>query len=195
MDAALRPIVAALADLDDGELAALIEATNEAPQIAPGLLAWLEHAADWERHRRAGMDFPLQPPVAATPPEEDSISIDAAVIVRAQFAQDERVEARAVVRLFGEVAAIFRLGFRVIASTGRVNEAEALKALGAAEVIDRVMAPKALCEQAWARLAQDLDLAKLDSLVREIPLAAAIDAHADILAGKLRGRLVVNVNA
>jgi acrylyl-CoA reductase (NADPH) len=61
--------------------------------------------------------------------------------------------------------------------------------------IDSVMAPKALREQAWARLAQDLDLAKLDSLVREIPLAAAIGAGADILAGKVRGRLVVDVNA
>jgi acrylyl-CoA reductase (NADPH) len=163
------------------------------------------------------------------------------------------------------VALLSKLGFRVIASTGRTHEAEALKALGAAEVIDRaelsapgkplakerwagvvdsvgshtlanacagtkyrgavaacglaqgmdfpgsvapfilrgvtlygidsVMAPKALREQAWARLAQDLDLAKLDSLVHEIPLAGAIAAGADILAGKVRGRLVVNVNA
>jgi len=44
MDADLSPIVAALADLDDGELAALIDASDEVPQIAPGLLAWLEHA-------------------------------------------------------------------------------------------------------------------------------------------------------
>jgi acrylyl-CoA reductase (NADPH) len=57
------------------------------------------------------------------------------------------------------------------------------------------MAPKALRQQAWARLAQDLDLAKLDSLVHQIPLAGAIAAGADILAGKIRGRLVVDVNA
>ena len=152
-----------------------------------------------------------------------------------------------------------------IASTGRVDEADALKALGAAEVIDRaelsapgkplakerwagvvdavgshtlanacagtkyrgavaacglaqgmdfpgsvapfilrgvtlygidsVMAPKALREQAWARLAKDLDLAKLDGMVREIPLAGAIEAAAEILAGRIRGRLVVDVNA
>jgi len=61
--------------------------------------------------------------------------------------------------------------------------------------IDSVMAPQALREQAWARLAQDLDLSKLDMLVHEIALAAALDAGADILAGKVRGRLVVNVNA
>jgi acrylyl-CoA reductase (NADPH) len=61
--------------------------------------------------------------------------------------------------------------------------------------IDSVMAPKALREQAWARLAKDLDLAKLDSMVREIGLSEAIAAGSDILAGKVRGRLVVNVNA
>ena len=163
------------------------------------------------------------------------------------------------------IALLGKLGYRVIASTGRLNEADALKALGAAEVIDRselsspgkplakerwvgavdtvgshtlanvcagtryrgavaacglaqgmdfpasvapfilrgvtlygidsVMAPKALREQAWARLAKDLDLAKLDSMVREIGLSEAIAAGSDILAGKVRGRLVVNVNA
>ncbi len=162
------------------------------------------------------------------------------------------------------IALLGKLGYRVIASTGRLNEADALKALGAAEVIaraelsapgkplakerwvgavdtvgshtlanvcagtryrgavaacglaqgldfpasvapfilrgvtlygiDSVMAPKALREQAWARLAQDLDLAKLESMVREISLSEAIAAGADILAGKVRGRLVVNVN-
>ncbi|HRH88404.1 MAG TPA: MDR family oxidoreductase [Rubrivivax sp.] len=163
------------------------------------------------------------------------------------------------------IALLGKLGYRVVASTGRTSEADALRALGAAEVIDRaelsspgkplakerwagvvdsvgshtlanacagtkyrgavaacglaqgmdfpasvapfilrgvtlygidsVMAPKALREQAWARLAQDLDLARLDRLVHEIPLAGAIAAAADLLAGKVRGRLVVNVNA
>ena len=36
MDADLSPIVAALADLDDGELAALIDATDKVPQVASG---------------------------------------------------------------------------------------------------------------------------------------------------------------
>jgi acrylyl-CoA reductase (NADPH) len=163
------------------------------------------------------------------------------------------------------IALLSKLGYRVVASTGRPQAAEALKALGAAEVIareelsapgkpmgkerwagvvdsvgshtlanacagtkyggavaacglaqgmdfpasvapfilrgitlygiDSVMAPKPLREQAWARLAKDLDLAKLDSLVQEVPLSKAIDAGADILAGKIRGRVVVNVNA
>jgi acrylyl-CoA reductase (NADPH) len=163
------------------------------------------------------------------------------------------------------IALLSRLGFRVLACTGRMQEAEALKQLGAAEIIpreelsapgkalgkerwagvvdavgshtlanacagtkyrgavaacglaqgmdfpasvapfilrgitlygiDSVMAPQALRQQAWHRLAKDLDLTKLDSLVREIPLAGAIDAAADILAGRIRGRVVVNVNA
>jgi acrylyl-CoA reductase (NADPH) len=157
-----------------------------------------------------------------------------------------------------------RLGHRVLASTGRMHEADALKALGAAEVIprdelsapgrplqkerwagavdavgshtlanvcagtryrgavaacglaqgmdfpatvapfilrgvtlygiDSVMAPKPLREQAWARLAHDLDLGKLDGLVREIGLGEAIAAADEILAGRVRGRLVVDVN-
>jgi hypothetical protein len=42
----LSSVVAALEDLNDGELAALIDAANNAPQIAPGLLAWIEGACD-----------------------------------------------------------------------------------------------------------------------------------------------------
>jgi len=163
------------------------------------------------------------------------------------------------------IALLSKLGYRVIASTGRPQEADALKALGAAEIIardelsapgkplgkerwagvvdsvgshtlanacagtkyrgavaacglaqgmdfpasvapfilrgvtlygiDSVMAPQDVRRRAWQRLGTDLDLAKLDSMVREIPLSATIDAGADILAGRVRGRLVVNVNA
>ena len=162
------------------------------------------------------------------------------------------------------IALLSRLGYRVVASTGRPNEADALKALGAAEVIardelaapgkplqkerwagvvdavgshtlanacastryrgavaacglaqgmdfpatvapfilrgvtlygiDSVMAPKALREQAWARLARDLDPGKLDALVHEIGLADALQAAPQMLAGQVRGRLVVDVN-
>ncbi len=61
--------------------------------------------------------------------------------------------------------------------------------------IDSVMAPMALRQAAWSRLAKDLDLAKLDAITQEVPLAAAVQAGHDILAGKVRGRIVVNVNA
>ncbi len=163
------------------------------------------------------------------------------------------------------ISLLSRLGYRIIAATGRPQEAEFLKALGAAEVISRdelsapgkplgkerwagvvdsvgshtlvnacagvryggavaacglaqgmdlpgsvapfilrgitlygidsVMAPPALRRTAWARLARDLDLDKLETLTQEVPLAGALQAGADILAGRIRGRVVVNVNA
>ena len=98
MDADLAPVVAALANLADGELAALIEASNGVPQTAPGLLAWIEHAADWEINRRRGLDFPLLPPVAAIDPSEDAVSIVITVMLRAVFTRDKRTGA--VVSLF-----------------------------------------------------------------------------------------------
>jgi len=163
------------------------------------------------------------------------------------------------------ITLLAKMGHRVVASTGRMGEADFLKSLGAAEVIardelsapgkplgkerwagvvdsvgshtlanacattkyggavaacglaqgmdlpgsvapfilrgvtlygiDSVMAPLAKRQAAWARLAKDLDLAKLESLTQEIGLEAAVQAGSDILAGKVRGRLVVNVNA
>ena len=161
------------------------------------------------------------------------------------------------------ISLLSRLGFRVVASTGRLNETDFLKSLGAADVvsrdefnapgkplakerfagvvdsvgshtlanacaatryggavaacglaqgmdfsasvapfilrgitlygIDSVMAPLATRAAAWARLASDMDLAKLDSLTQTIGLDQAVTAGADILAGRVRGRLVVDV--
>ena len=163
------------------------------------------------------------------------------------------------------IAVLTKLGYRVVASTGRPEEAEYLRSLGAAEVIhrdelsapgrplgkerwagvvdsvgshtlanacaatryggavaacglaqgldfpasvmpfilrgitlygiDSVMAPQAKRLAAWQRLAQDIDLAKLAAITAEIPLTAALQAGVDILAGHIRGRVVVNVNA
>jgi acrylyl-CoA reductase (NADPH) len=163
------------------------------------------------------------------------------------------------------IALLAKRGYKVVASTGRVNESDYLRSLGAAEVMDRatlsapgkplgkerwagavdtlgshtlanvcattrykgvvtacglaqgmdfpttvapfilrgvtlagidsVMAPKAERIEAWGRLATDLDPAKLELITREIGLAEAIQAGHDIVAGKVRGRLVVNVNA
>ena len=61
--------------------------------------------------------------------------------------------------------------------------------------VDSVMAPKAVREEAWARLAQDLDMAKLEAMIVDKTLADAPAAAADILKGQIRGRVVVNVNA
>jgi acrylyl-CoA reductase (NADPH) len=160
------------------------------------------------------------------------------------------------------IAILAKLGYRVVASTGRAAEAPYLTALGAAEVIDRatlsapgkplqkerwagvvdsvgsqtlanacastryggtvaacglaggmdlpasvapfilrgvtlagvdsVMAPMALRREAWQRLARDLEASRLASMSREIPLAEAIPVAADLLAGKVRGRVVVD---
>jgi acrylyl-CoA reductase (NADPH) len=59
--------------------------------------------------------------------------------------------------------------------------------------IDSVQCPQPLRRAAWRRLADDLDRAKLAALTREVALADVIQAGADILAGKLRGRTVVRV--
>lgn len=163
------------------------------------------------------------------------------------------------------ITLLSRLGYRVVASTGRPQEADFLRSLGAAEVvareelnapgkplakerwagvvdsvgshtlanacagtryggavaacglaqgmdfpasvapfilrgitlygIDSVVAPLARRVAAWSRLAADLDLARLDSLTNEIPLSGAVTAGHDILAGRIRGRVVVDVNA
>ncbi|WP_053268275.1 acrylyl-CoA reductase (NADPH) [Pseudomonas chlororaphis] len=163
------------------------------------------------------------------------------------------------------IALLSKLGYRVVASTGRLEEAEYLRALGAAEVIDRqtlsapgapiskerwagaidsvgshtlanvlaqtqyrgvvaafglaqgadlpasvlpfilrnvtlagidsVNAAQHLRLQAWARLAVDLDLDKLARTTRVIGLAEVSDLTSQILAGKVQGRTVVDVNA
>jgi acrylyl-CoA reductase (NADPH) len=162
------------------------------------------------------------------------------------------------------VALLAARGYRVVASTGKLNEAAYLKALGAAEVIDRkalsepgkplqkerwaavvdsvgshtlanacaqtlsegvvaacglaqgmdfpvtvapfilrgvtlrginsVYAIRAQREQAWDHLARELDREALESMTQEIGLAEAISRAPDVLAGKVRGRLVVDVN-
>lgn len=48
MDVDLTTIKAILAEPTDAELLALIDAAHKAPQIAPGLLAWIDGACDWE---------------------------------------------------------------------------------------------------------------------------------------------------
>ena len=48
--------------------------------------------------------------------------------------------------------------------------------------------------EAWARLAQDLDFALLPLISHEIALGDVIDAAPKLLAGQLRGRVVVDVN-
>jgi len=161
------------------------------------------------------------------------------------------------------IALLARLGHRVVAASGKLKETEYLKALGAAEVVDRaslsspgkplqkerwagvvdavgshtlvnalaqtryggvvaacglaqgadlpgtvmpfilrsvtlagvdsVMAPLAKRQLAWDRLARDLDLALLDVITSEVALEGALDAAQRLMAGEVRGRVVVRI--
>ncbi|MFI4973548.1 MAG: MDR family oxidoreductase [Caulobacterales bacterium] len=61
--------------------------------------------------------------------------------------------------------------------------------------IDSVMCPRPRREEAWARLASDLDARLLQTMVHKATLAEVPALGEDILAGKVRGRVVVDVNA
>jgi acrylyl-CoA reductase (NADPH) len=161
------------------------------------------------------------------------------------------------------VSLLAERGWRVIASTGRASEADYLRRLGAAEVIDRatlaapgkplgkeqwaaaidsvgsttlanalaqtryggavaacglaggmdlpatvapfilrsvaligvdsVQCPMPTRQEAWRRLASDLDRAKLAALTHTIPFDEVFDAGRKILKGEIRGRLVVTI--
>jgi len=161
------------------------------------------------------------------------------------------------------IALLSRLGYQVIASTGRLSEAAYLRDLGATEVIDRnelagpakplakerwaggvdsvgsttlanllsmtkyggavaacglaagmdlpssvapfilrgvcllgidsVMCPIEPRKAAWQRLASDLDRTKLSEITHEIPIEEVSEWGAKILAGQVRGRIVVKI--
>ena len=163
------------------------------------------------------------------------------------------------------VTLLKKAGFTVVAATGKASEAEYLKQLGAADIIDRaelsapagkplqkarwagvvdsvgshtlgnacaqtkragavaacglaqggdfpttvmpfilrgvsllgiesVLMPKGPRLAAWDRLAKDLDPAQLEVIATEIGLAESISAASDLIDGKIRGRIVVDVN-
>lgn len=161
------------------------------------------------------------------------------------------------------IAILSKLGYQVIASTGRTSEEAYLKRLGAAEIIDRaelsgpakplakerwaggidsvgsttlanllsmtkyggavaacglaggmdlptsvapfilrgvcllgidsVMCPVKRREVAWQRLASDLDRAKLSEITHEISMDQVFELAPKILAGQVRGRVVVKI--
>ena len=162
------------------------------------------------------------------------------------------------------ITLLSRLGYKVVASTGRQQEAGYLQALGAARVVNRnelngdgrplakelwagaidsvgsrtlanlishiryggvvvscgmaqgidlpatvmpfilrgvtlagvdsVMCPTDLRKAAWARLADEIDLGRLALANQEASLEEAPQLAADLLAGKIRGRVVIDVN-
>jgi len=60
--------------------------------------------------------------------------------------------------------------------------------------IDSVYRPKADRLEAWQRLASDLDLQHIEAIMHEIGLSDAIATAGEQMAGKVRGRVVVDVN-
>ena len=61
--------------------------------------------------------------------------------------------------------------------------------------IDSVTCPMEIRTEVWQRLASDMKPASLQAIATEIPLEGLHDAFATLLAGKARGRFVVNVGA
>jgi acrylyl-CoA reductase (NADPH) len=57
--------------------------------------------------------------------------------------------------------------------------------------VDSVMAPLAKRQRAWDRLARDLDVSKLESMIDEVPLSGAIAKAQALMDGKVRGRVLV----
>ena len=60
--------------------------------------------------------------------------------------------------------------------------------------INSVTAPRPIRERAWGRLTKDLDPRLLEAITHETNLQGALAAAPEILAGRVRGRLVVDVN-
>jgi acrylyl-CoA reductase (NADPH) len=59
--------------------------------------------------------------------------------------------------------------------------------------IDSVMCPLPERRAAWERLGRDLDRSKLSEITHEIPLTQVIETGPKILAGQVRGRIVVKI--
>jgi len=59
--------------------------------------------------------------------------------------------------------------------------------------VDSVLAPLARRKLAWQRLARDLDPAKLETMVEDVPLARAIERAEVLMQGQVRGRIVINL--
>ena len=105
------------------------------------------------------------------------------------------------------IALLSKLGFKVVASTGRMAEAEYLKKLGAAEVIDRasLSAPgKPLAKERWAAvvdsvgshtLANACAQTKSDGAVAACGLAQGMDFPSTVAPFILRGVTLYGINS
>jgi acrylyl-CoA reductase (NADPH) len=104
-------------------------------------------------------------------------------------------------------AVLAKLGYHVIASTGRMSEAPYLKSLGAVEVIDRNElsgAPKALAKERWAggvdsvgstTLANLLSMTKYSGAIAACGLAAGMDLPSSVAPFILRGVCLLGIDS
>lgn len=104
-------------------------------------------------------------------------------------------------------AVLSKLGYHVIASTGRMSEADYLKGLGAAEVIDRSelsATPKPLAKERWAggidsvgstTLANLLSMTKYGGAVAACGLAAGMDLPSSVAPFILRGVCLLGIDS
>lgn len=97
----------------------------------------------------------------------------------------------AAMRYQGVVTACGRAGSMDFPATVAPFILRAISLIG----IDSTLCPRPQREVAWQRLVDDLPRDKLDAITRDIPLAHVIDAASDMLAGRIRGRLVVAIGA
>ncbi len=105
------------------------------------------------------------------------------------------------------IAVLAKLGYRVTASTGRPQETDYLKALGAAEVIDRkeLSAPaKPLAKERWAggidavgshTLANILSMTRYGGAVAACGLAGGMDLPASVAPFILRGVALLGIDS
>jgi hypothetical protein len=105
----LVDIRAALAAIPEQDLYTLRATVEVAPNVVPGLLAYLDHAVAWEIDRRAGQSYALQPPMAAIPDDEVAASIDALAILAIFFRRDRRHAGEPIAALLDRVASILRV--------------------------------------------------------------------------------------
>jgi acrylyl-CoA reductase (NADPH) len=105
------------------------------------------------------------------------------------------------------IAILAKLGYRVTASTGRTQEADYLKGLGAAEIIDRKElsgAPKPLAKERWAggidtvgstTLANMLSMTRYHGAVAACGLAGGMDLPASVAPFILRGVSLLGIDS
>ena len=105
---AVPSLAAALAAIPDRDLDGLRAAIRGSPNAVPGLLAWLDHAVDWEVDRRAGRCYPLQGPRAAIGYVEIDTSLLMLTMLSDHFRQDGREGSEAVADLLTLTAAVLR---------------------------------------------------------------------------------------